>query len=99
MWIILADRQDITRAGMQYVFSSIAGAECHLAEDKYEMMEQLRLHPDALVVLDYTLFDINDVEELQILHDRFPEAGWLLLSKETNVPVLNKLIGKVLSSL
>ena len=35
MWITLADCQDITRAGMQYVFSSIAGANCHLAEDKY----------------------------------------------------------------
>lgn len=92
MWITLADRQDITRAGMQYVFSSIAGAECHLAEDKYEMMEQLRQCPDALVVLDYTLFDINDVEELQILHDRFPEAGWLLFSVDLSLDFVKRVM-------
>ena len=92
MWISLADRQDITRAGMQYVFSSIAGANCHLAEDKYEMIEQLRQHPDAIVVLDYTLFDINDVEELQILHDRFPEVRWLLFSVDLSLDFVKRVM-------
>lgn len=92
MWISLADRQDITRAGMQYVFSSIAGADCHLAEDKYEMIEQLRQHPDAIVVLDYTLFDINDVEELQILHDRFPEVRWLLFSVDLSLDFVKRVM-------
>ena len=92
MWITLADCQDITRAGMQYVFSSIAGADCHLAEDKYEMIEQLRQHPDAIVVLDYTLFDINDVEELQILHDRFPEVRWLLFSVDLSLDFVKRVM-------
>ena len=92
MWITLADCQDITRAGMQYVFSSIAGADCHLAEDKYEMIEQLRQNPDAIVVLDYTLFDINDVEELQILHDRFPEVRWLLFSVDLSLDFVKRVM-------
>ena len=51
---------------MMYVLGSFGDGECHQADDKYELMEQLRVHNDALVILDYTLFDINDVEELQI---------------------------------
>lgn len=92
MWFILADRQDITRAGIQYVLSSLDNAECHLAEDKYEMAEQLRQHPDAIVVLDYTLFDINDVEELQIFHDRFPNAAWLLFSVDLSIDFVRRVI-------
>ena len=64
MYVVLADNQDITRAGMMYVCQQMEQVEMHRAEDKTELIEQLRNHPDAVVVLDYTLFDINDVEEL-----------------------------------
>ena len=63
-----------------------------MAEDKYEMIEQLRQHPDAIVVLDYTLFDINDVEELQILHDRFPEVRWLLFSVDLSLDFVKRVM-------
>ena len=77
---------------MLYVLSSIEGAESHQADDKYELMEQLRQNPDALVVLDYTLFDINDVEELQILHDRFPLARWILFSVDLSMDFVRRVI-------
>lgn len=77
---------------MLYVLSSIEGAESHQADDKYELMEQLRQNPDALVVLDYTLFDINDVEELQILHDRFPLARWILFSVDLSMDFVHRVI-------
>ena len=41
---------------MQFILSSVEGAESRQADDKYELMEQLRQHPDSIVVLDYTLF-------------------------------------------
>ncbi|MDD6895492.1 MAG: response regulator transcription factor [Prevotellaceae bacterium] len=92
MQIILSDRQDITQAGMMYVLGSFGDGECHQADDKYELMEQLRVHNDALVILDYTLFDINDVEELQIVHDRFPEARWILFSVDLSIDFVRRVI-------
>jgi len=50
------------------------------ADDKTELIEQLKKNQDGVVVLDYTLFDINDIEELEILHDRFPLVRWILFS-------------------
>ena len=80
MHIILADNQDITRAGMMYVCQSLGHADMLRAEDKAGLIGLLKAHSDAMVVLDYTLFDINDVEELMILHQRFPEVQWVLFS-------------------
>ena len=92
MKVILSDKQDITRAGMQFILSSVEDTECHQADDKYELMEHLRQNGDALVVLDYTLFDINDIEELQIIHDRFPLARWILFSVDLSLDFVRRII-------
>lgn len=80
MNIILADNQDITRAGLMYICGSIETAVYKYAVDKTELIEQLKQHGDAVVILDYTIFDINDIDELEILHERFPLAHWILFS-------------------
>ena len=80
MYVSLADRQDITRAGLMYVCSQMKDVHFKQADDKTELIEQLKKNQDGVVVLDYTLFDINDIEELEILHDRFPLVRWILFS-------------------
>ena len=92
MYIILADRQDITRAGMMYYAQTLADTACRQADDKTEMIEQLKEHPDAVIILDYTLFDINDVEELEILFQRFPLAQWVLFSTELSVDFVRRIV-------
>ena len=92
MYIILADRQDITRAGMMYYVQTLEDTKCRQADDKTEMIEQLKEHSDAVIVLDYTLFDINDVEELEILCQRFPMAQWLLFSTELSVDFVRRIV-------
>lgn len=78
---------------MQYVISEMnKEAEFHRTDDKTELVEQLKVHGDALVVLDYTLFDINDIEDLQILHDRFPHAGWILFSVDLSVDFVRRAV-------
>lgn len=69
--IYLSDNQDITRAGLMYICQTMQNTEVKRAEDKSELIEHLKDSADAVVILDYTLFDINDVEELVILHQRF----------------------------
>ncbi len=72
MKILLADKQDITRAGLIYVIEKMEGLETKYVEDKAELMLALRENEDTVVILDYTLFDINDAAELLILNQRFP---------------------------
>lgn len=92
MTVLLADRQDITRAGMMYVCGMLTDMECHSAEDKTELIELLKKHNDAVVVLDYTLFDINDVDEMEILHERFPLVQWVLFSVDLSSEFVRRLI-------
>lgn len=92
MYIILADRQDITRAGMMYYSHTLENAQCHQADDKIELIEKLKLHGDAVIVLDYTLFDINDVAELEILYQRFPLAQWVLFSDDLTIDFARRVV-------
>ena len=92
MRILLADKQDITRAGLTYIVQQIEGAECKYTEDKAELMLALRKDDDAVVILDYTLFDINDADELLILNQRFPHVRWLLFSEDLSPDFVRVLI-------
>lgn len=51
------------------------------ARSKSDLIRNLRLAPDAVVILDYAWFDFNRVEELCILRDRYPCSGWMLFSE------------------
>lgn len=84
MLILIADRQGITQAGLQHLCQQL-GLDHRCTADKTELIEALRAHPDAAVVLDYTLFDIGDTAELQIISQRFPRSQWLLFSEDLSL--------------
>jgi DNA-binding NarL/FixJ family response regulator len=90
-YVILADTQDITRAGLMYVCGQIA-VECSSASDKTTLMEILKEHKESVVILDYTLFDINDVNELQILSLRFPQVHWILFSVDLSIDFVRQIL-------
>lgn len=90
-YIVLADPQDITRAGLMYLCEELS-VDFQYSPDKTELMELLKAHGDAVVVLDYTLFDINDIDELEILHERFPLVQWILFSFELSTDFVRRAI-------
>ena len=92
MKILLADKQDITRAGLVHVIEKMEGLETKYVEDKAELMLALRENEDTVVILDYTLFDINDSAELLILNQRFPYTRWLLFSEDLSADFVRVLI-------
>lgn len=101
MKILLADKQDITRAGLTFVIEKMEGLETKYVEDKTELMLALRENEDTVVILDYTLFDINDAAELLILNQRFPYTRWLLFSEDLSadfvrVPIASSSMFSVL---
>ena len=90
---IIADNQDITKAGMMFLLSKQKDTALLLeADNKAELIQQLRLHPGAVVILDYTSFDFVSSDELIVLHERFKEADWLLFSDELSIGFLRQVL-------
>lgn len=88
MNILLADPQDITRAGLLWLCAQMGDTiegECITVTDKPSLVQNLKQNPESLVVLDYTLFDINDVDELSIICQCYPESQWLIFSDDLSI--------------
>ena len=90
--IIIADNQDITQAGMAYVLSKRDNISCRVARDKSELILLLNDCPEAVVILDYTLFDISSESDLLNIGQRFPLAHLILWSEELSVDFIRKLV-------
>ena len=81
--ILIADKQDITRAGLMYIIDQFhTDVSYKYIEDKTELILALKEYENAIVIMDYTLFDVNDSEELLILSQRFQHVDWLLFSED-----------------
>ena len=90
--IIIADNQDITRAGMAYVLSKMGNVSCQVASNKSELILLLNDCPDAVVILDYTLFDISSESDLLIIGQRFSLSHLVLWSEELSVDFIRNLV-------
>jgi len=90
--IIIADNQDITQAGMAYVLSKKDNISCRVARDKSELILLLNDCPEAVVILDYTLFDISSESDLLNIGQRFPLAHLILWSEELSVDFIRHLV-------
>lgn len=90
---IIADNQDITKAGMLFLLGRQKEAGLIVeADDKAELVRELRLHPQAVVILDYTLLDFTGADELIVLQERFKESDWLLFSDELSIDFLRHVL-------
>lgn len=90
---IIADNQDITKAGMMFLLGRQKEVGLILeADSKTELVKELRLHPQAVVILDYTLLDFTGADELIVLQERFRESDWLLFSDELSTEFLRRVL-------
>lgn len=90
---IIADNQDISKAGMMFLLSKQKDVSILLeADNKTELIQQLRLYPQAVVILDYTLFDFAGADELIVLQERFKEVDWILFSDELSLNFLRQIL-------
>ena len=90
--LIVADNQDITRAGMAYVLSKRENVSYQVAGNKSELILLLNDCPEAVVMLDYTLFDISSESDLLNIGQRFPLAHLILWSEELSVDFIRNLV-------
>ena len=81
--IILADNQEITAAGIfHFIQSNYPSTSFLEAKNKKELIKNLFSQTNAIIILDYALFDFSSVDELIILQNRFPNSHFLLFSEE-----------------
>ena len=89
---ILADNQDLTRLALEHLVRQDEHHVVYRATDKAGLIELLKEHESAIVILDYTLFDFNDVEQLLIVSERFVLSHWLLISDELTPAFLRRVV-------
>ncbi len=90
---IIADNQDITRRGVHgYITDLFETAQIIDVNNRQALVRTLAEHDTkAVVILDYTLFDLNGTDELLVIGKRFPETHWLLFSNELSEDFIRKL--------
>ena len=90
--LLLVDNQDITREGMKAVALRVGGLSVPKeAGSQKELTQLLIIHPDAIVILDYTLLDIS-ADYLLILQERFKEAHFMLFSDSLSEDFIRRMV-------
>ena len=91
--ILIADNQDISNAGWHYILhNQIDVSEIRDVSNKKELLSLLTEFPDSIVILDYTLFDFESVNDLLIFQVRFENIDWILFSDELSDDFLRTLL-------
>ena len=89
---ILADNQELTRFALESLIRQEDGNEIFRASDKAGLVQLLKEHENAVVLLDYTLFDFADEDQLLIIAERFLLSQWILISDELTPQFLRRVV-------
>ncbi|MDR0394597.1 MAG: response regulator transcription factor [Tannerella sp.] len=79
---LLADNQFITSEGVSSILKDTGVETILRVETAGELQEKLGKYPEALVVLDYTLFDFVSMQQMLNLKIAAKASCWLLFSDE-----------------
>jgi DNA-binding NarL/FixJ family response regulator len=91
--ILLGDNQDLTKLGILHALVGMKWVdEIIEISSKKELTTHLLQGNNAIVILDYTLFDFSDASELINLSDRFRNVHWVMLSEDLSVEFLKRVI-------
>ena len=88
----IADNQELTAFALQSMLKRDKNNEVYHAVDKVGLIEFLKENEDSVVILDYTLFDFQDEQQLLIVSERFSLTAWVLLSDVLSKGFLQKTI-------
>ena len=89
---IIADNQEITRYALESLLRQDEQNKIYRAYDKNSLVAQLKEHEHAVVILDYTLFDFADEDQLLIVSERFALSQWLIISDELTPQFLKRVV-------
>jgi len=91
--VIIADNQYISKAGWYYLLQSQhEPIEIIETTNKKKLIGLLVTNPQSIVILDYSMFDFESVNELIMLEVRFSKVNWILFSDELSDEFLRTLL-------
>lgn len=91
--VIIADNQYITNAGLRHILSQQKNPYLLLdANNKKELIALLQNYPDAIIIIDYTLFDFESSNDLLLVYERFKNSQWVLFSQELSLSFLKVIL-------
>ena len=89
---IIADNQELTRYALESLLHNDEGNTVYHAFDRARLVELLKEHESAVVLLDYTLFDFADEDQLLIIAERFSLSQWILISDELTPQFIRRVV-------
>ena len=89
---ILADNQELTRYSLEHLIRQNEENVVHICSDKRDLMQLLEKHENSIVLLDYSLFNFVDEEQLLIFSERFSMTSWILVSEELTIKFIRKVL-------
>ena len=89
---IVADNQELTRFALENLLKRDEENVVYRAFDRAGLVTLLKEHQSAVVLLDYTLFDFADEDQLLIIAERFSLSDWILISDELTPQFIRRVI-------
>lgn len=89
---ILADNQELTRLGLETLLKEFPGSTVSIVSNENELIKKLEEDGNAVVIIDYTLFDFDSEDNLVIVGERFPKASWILISDDLGYATIKRFI-------
>ena len=100
---IIADNQELTRFALENLLltpkgmsvapnQSDEGATVYRAFDRAGLVDLLKEHESAVVLLDYTMFDFADEDQLLIIAERFSLSDWILISDDLTPQFIRRVV-------
>ncbi|MBO4891266.1 MAG: response regulator transcription factor [Prevotella sp.] len=90
---IIADNQELTRFALESLLQKEEEENfVFRAYDRAGLVAQLKEHENAVVLLDYTLFDFADEDQLLIIAERFSLSDWILISDELTPQFIRRVV-------
>ena len=89
---IIADNQELTRYALESLLKKDDENVVYRAFDRAGLVALLKEHESAVVLLDYTLFDFTDEDQLLIIAERFSLSDWILISDELTPQFIRRVV-------
>ena len=89
---IIADNQELTRFALESLLQKDQDNKVYRAFDKAGLVALLKELESAVVLLDYTLFDFADEDQLLIITERFNLSDWILISDDLTPQFIRRVV-------
>jgi len=89
---IVADNQELTHFALESLLQKDEENTVYRAFDRAGLVALLKEHESAVVLLDYTLFDFADEDQLLIIAERFSLSDWILISDDLTPQFIRRVV-------